>query len=204
MTEPDGVLEHHQLIHLGKLRVDPHLFHSRYPGTCATSRCKGRCCVNGVWTDLTERDRILAHADMIRSHMDADQEHDPDRWFGETRDDADFPSRRAIATALWSDGCVFLTRAGRCVLQKASESQPERGVDLKPFFCRAFPITIDAGQLEIGEGYDQACCIPTPDGSLDVFEVCSTELTYVLGEQGHQELEQLAAARARKDGSSSD
>jgi Fe-S-cluster containining protein len=204
MTESEGVLHHHKLVHLGKLRVDHKLLHGRYPGTCVTSRCKGRCCVNGVWIDLTEQDRILTHADMIRDYMDADQKRDPDRWFGETRDDTDFPSRRAVATALWSGGCVFLNGAGRCVLQKASESQPERRVDLKPFFCRAFPITIDAGQLEIGEGYDPECCLVTPDGSLDVFEVCSKELTYVLGEQGRQELEQLAAARAKKRGASSD
>ncbi len=119
---------------------------------------------------------VVANAELVQSNMDPEQEQDPERWFAETRNDADFPSRRAVATAVVNGGCVFLNSARRCVLQKASMSQPpEKPLDLKPFFCTAFPITIDAGRLEIEEGYDADCCIVTPDGVLDVFDLCSMD-----------------------------
>ena len=191
MTQPDLAIADHKLVHLSPLRADPKLFSERFPASCRTSQCTGKCCVNGVWADLGDRDRIMAHADLVREHMDAEQVRDSHHWFGEERDDADFPSRRAVATALWRGGCVFLNTTGRCVLQKACLSLPGGALDLKPFFCTAFPITIDGGQLEVGEGYDSACCIGAADGSQDVFALCAQELVYMLGDEGAAALHRM-------------
>ena len=192
MTQPDLTIARHKLVHLSALRADPKLFSERFPASCRTSQCRGKCCVNGVWADLGDRDQILSHAELVRAHMDAEQEQDSRRWFGELRDDADFPSRRAVATGLWRGGCVFLNGGGRCVLQTASLSQPPGTLDLKPFFCTAFPMTIDGAQLEVGEGYDPACCIAAAQGSQDVFALCAQELVYMLGDEGAAALQRMA------------
>lgn len=140
---------------------------------------------------------ILAHASQVQAQMDEAQEHDPERWFAEERDDVDFPSRRAVATAISNGACVFLNGAGRCVLQTVSERSPEPRIDLKPFFCTAFPITIDTGQLEIGEGYDTACCILADHGTQDVFDLCAHELEYMLGQEGARELEEIVRPKTQ-------
>jgi Fe-S-cluster containining protein len=195
MAERNNVLSNHKLTHLVKLGVNENIFRGRFPGACATSRCNANCCKAGVWTDLLERDRILQNADLIRNHTDPDQEQNPERWFGPASlEDTDFPSGWAASTQMINDACVFLNNAHRCVLQNASRDQI---TELKPFFCAAFPITIDKGQLKIDDrqdGHNLDCCTLTADGKLDVFDVCVAELKHVLGEEGLKELERLARA----------
>ncbi len=191
MTNPERVLRKHKLVHLGELRIHENILGSRFPETCAMGRCNANCCQDGVWTDLVERDTILKHADLIRSCMDPNQEQDPARWFDpDIREDKDFPSGRAASTEVLNGSCIFLNSDRRCVLQKASENRP---LDLKPFFCTAFPVTIDHGELQIDDGYyHSACCTLADNGVLNVFDVCGSELRHVLGEEGFRELEQLA------------
>ena len=191
MAEQNSVLRNHDLAHLCELSVSEDFFRARFPKACATCRCNANCCKNGVWTDLQERDTILRNADLIRNQMDPDQEQNADRWFDtELREDTDYPSGRSVSTQVYRGACVFLNKARRCVLQKASQNQSLK--NLKPFFCLAFPITIEKGQLKIDNGFNSDCCTLALDGVLDVFEVCAAELTHVLGEEGLRELEQLA------------
>ncbi len=193
MAERDRVLRNHELVHLKELTINENIFRGRFPKGCATSRCKGDCCKSGVWADYLERDRILANADLIRSHMESDQEKSPDLWFDdEIFEHPDFPSGRAAGTQVRNDACVFLTSAGRCVLQTASQGQ---SVSLKPFFCFAFPVTIEESELMIDEGFSSDCCTLAHDGELDVLDVCTGELRYVLGDEGLSELEQLSKSR---------
>lgn len=195
MAEQDSVLRKHKLVHLSGLGIDENMFSGRFPRTCATSRCNGDCCRTGVWADLAERDRILENADLIRSHMEGDQEQNPDLWFdAEIFEHTDFPSGRAAGTQVRNNACVFLNGAARCVLQIASQ---DKSVSLKPFYCFAFPITIEESKLMIDEGFNQNCCTLAPNGELDVFDVCAGELRYVLGDDGLSELEQLAKTRRK-------
>jgi hypothetical protein len=197
-SRPDGgwmprntpVLSKHNLAHLGELRIDEQIFRARYGDKCATSRCNGVCCHNGVWVDVAERDTILRNADLVREHMEPGQDQNPQNWFDtKVWEHTDFPSGRALATHVSGGACTFLNSAKRCVLQKASRNLP---VSLKPFFCYAFPVTIDDGRLELEEGYRPECCAPVGNGVLDAFEVCGGELKHVLGEEGASELKQLA------------
>jgi hypothetical protein len=189
----DGVLRKHKLVHLKDLTLNKNLFRGRFPKACATTRCKGDCCKTGVWVDFLERDRILANADLIRSHMEAGQEQNPDLWFDpEITAHPDFPSGQAAGTQVYNDGCVFLTSAGRCVLQTAGQNH---SVGLKPFYCFAFPVTIEEGELMIDEGFNGDCCTLTADGELEAIEVCAGELGFVLGEEGLKELRQMAKTR---------
>ena len=179
-------LRRHGLRHIADLTVDPELLSARFDRTCATASCSGRCCVDGVWADVAERDAILCHIDAVRRHMDATQEHDPARWFdAEPRVDADFPSGRAFGTAVSNGGCVFLRADRRCTLQAASDAQTGR---LKPLFCFAFPVTIEDGLLCLDDPRDAACCTPSATGTMTALDLCADELTILLGADGVEEL----------------
>ena len=189
MLEQSCMLRHHKLGHIGPLTIDENIFRGRFAPGCGTRRCKGGCCRTGVWTDLLEHDKILEHSDLIRRHMDSGQEQNPGRWFeAGIRADTDFPSGQVMGTRTHGGACVFLNSAGRCVLQIATQDSP---VNLKPFFCTAFPIMVENGKLAIDEGPGSDCCTLTQDGTLDIFDVCSEELLHLLGESGLAELRTL-------------
>ena len=193
MSEQNNKLQNHKLHHLGPLTIDEDIFRGRFASSCHTGRCKGVCCKMGVWVDVGERDRILEHAHLIRSHMDSGQQREPEKWFdAELREDPDFPSGQAAGTQTPSGVCVFLNGAGRCVLQAASQGLSK---SLKPFFCFAFPIWVDNGKLAFDEGPSADCCKFTEAGPRDVFDACSDELRRVLGEEGLAELRSVADAR---------
>jgi len=60
------------------------------------------------------------------------------------------------------------------------------GAVLKPFFCRAFPISLENGTLTYDNQFDTEtqCCAPVAEGHLTVFDVCAEELEHVLGAEG--------------------
>ena len=180
---------------VGRLRVDPSMLQARFAAGCDTRQCGGACCRSGVWLDPEDRDRALAHADRVRAAMDPGQPRDTRRWFSRRSvADPDFPSGRAVHTRVKDGRCVFLNGEGRCVLQKASGP----GLQLKPFFCTAFPVTIAHGVLMLDdEDYraGQPCCEATKGGPLTVFDTCAIELRHVLGVAGAARLRALAARR---------
>jgi Fe-S-cluster containining protein len=179
--------------------VDPWLLRARFASGCDTGRCNAACCRTGVWLDTGERDRILAHAQRVRLAMDRTQPRDTRRWFSRRMTtDPDFPSGRAVHTRVVNGGCVFLDGDKRCVLQKASNAG---GPQLKPFFCSAFPITIDQGVLTLEDRDHRSrpeCCASTRDGRLTVFDVCGRELRHTLGAAGLASLRRMATPPASK------
>lgn len=193
---PDEVVKPAAPGHHTGLRVGPGLLQARFAAGCDTRLCRAACCRSGVWLDPRERDRVLAHAGLVRQAMDRDQPRDPRRWFSRrVVADADFPSGRAVHTRVRNGRCVFLDGAGRCVLQKAS-SAAGGGLQLKPFFCAAFPVTIDHGVLTLDDAdyrARQPCCAASPGGPLTVFETCRAELRHVLGAAGVRRLRRIAA-----------
>jgi Fe-S-cluster containining protein len=173
--------------------VDPWLLRARFAAGCDTRRCNAACCRTGVWLDVAERDRILSNAPRVRLAMDGGQPRDTRRWFSRrTTTDPDFPSGRAVHTRVVNGGCVFLDQERRCVLQKASG---DGGPPLKPFFCTAYPITIDYGVLTLEDRDHRSrpeCCASVRGGPLTVFEVCRTELRHTLGAEGLAMLRRMA------------
>ncbi|HEX9668628.1 MAG TPA: DUF3109 family protein [Thermoanaerobaculia bacterium] len=197
---PLAVVKPTRLAHLPELRIDPRLLAARFPAGCETGRCAGACCRTGVWLDPADRDRVLAHADLVRQAMDPGQPRDPRHWFAcREKADPDFPSGRAVHTRVRDGRCVFLNGAGRCVLQKASQAAGN-GLQLKPFFCTAFPVTLDHGVLTLDDDDFRAghpCCEAAAEGPLTVFETCAMELRHVLGAAGVERLRQIAAPPRR-------
>jgi len=187
-----SVIRRHRLGHIPELRVGREIVEDRFTSGCSMANCNSDCCSGGVFADVAEKHQILLHADLIRSHMDPEQVKDPASWFEEeTVGDTDYPSGRAVGTAVHDDRCVFLTGQGHCVLQKAAAASGMGRYALKPFFCWLYPVTLDGGVLTLDdpEFVDRpSCCKHGSEGDLTVFDVCPEELKLVLGEGGFAEL----------------
>jgi hypothetical protein len=195
-------LRNHHLSHIKRLRVDPVVFSATFEHACSMQNCNASCCQHGVMVDVKERDNILQHADLIHRYMDAGQIRDVEKWFEKEEEvDADFPSGTAVGTEANEHGCVFLRKDGRCVLQVAADGEGLPGNALKPFYCFAFPITIDSGVLTIDDPEftnRPQCCSMVPGGSRSVIDVCHFELEFVLGKKGLDELLDLRGPDKRE------
>jgi hypothetical protein len=189
------VLLRHRLSHLKALRIDPALFHKGFQADCVVGKCDGTCCKSGVYADVEEQKTILKHATLIKKHMDPGQETDVTRWFERRKiSDDDFPSGQCIGTESSKRGCVFLNAKGHCVLQKTSLSEGLGAHALKPFYCFAYPITIDRGVLTIHESefaQRPQCCGIAGKGTKTAIEVCAEELEFMLGKDGFAGLLEL-------------
>jgi hypothetical protein len=65
---------------------------------------------------------------------------------------------------------------------------------LKPFYCVAFPLTIDGHVLTTYEPEftnRPQCCSVVPHGKLSVLDVCREEFEFVLGTEGLNEIEKM-------------
>jgi len=163
------------------------LFTTGYPEGGGPCSCSSTCCEGGVWADVRDRDRILAHKDIIKKYMDGTQTTDDRRWFdAEERIDADFVSGRCIGTAEINNKCAFLDNAGRCSLQVAATAEGMHKWALKPLYCILYPIEVSNNVV----GFDtmlqseQLCCTVDTVFRIPVFEACREELVHLLGEDG--------------------
>lgn len=193
-------------IRVGRYEVERELLHLRVADPRGPmGGCTALCCASGVYASLAERDRVLAHADAVRRHMDHTQVKDSRKWFSaRVGRDADFEGGRYVGTRVHGGKCVFLNGQGLCTLQLASAREPDLP-QLKPFYCRLFPLVIVDGVL----GYDDLCsgearcCTFTRRGSTPVVEACRAELEVALGEAGARKVVELAR-RARGEDTDGD
>jgi Protein of unknown function (DUF3109) len=153
--------------------------------------CTSKCCQHGVYLDPAERDRILAHADIVEKYLDETQTKDRSRWFDNTQEkDRDFPSGVCVSTEVHNDKCVFLDGKGRCVLQVAEKEEGMGRFSLKPFYCVLFPIvTVDGvvGYDDFCSG-DAPCCTAKAGGGKRMVETCAIELEHALGAAKYKEV----------------
>lgn len=176
---------------IGKHNIDPVLFERGFADGCGPFACESICCSAGVYVDLEEKERILSHREIIKKYLDDTQVKDHARWFdAEVVDDSDFPSGKAVGTEVVDDRCVFLNKYGRCSLQIAGSEEKLGRWALKPFYCVAFPITIDAGVVTFDDFLDEksACCTSVNNHDTPIVCACKEELEFVLGHAGYDEL----------------
>jgi hypothetical protein len=189
------ILRKHKLKHIPELLVDPEILAQRFMPNSAMCNCNGTCCAEGVLLDVKEKELILAHADLIKNYLEPEQEKDTTKWFDNNIEyDADFPSGKCDGTAVQGNSCVFLCSKGLCALQKTAMAEGMDKFALKPFYCVAFPITIDEHVLTTYEPEftnRRQCCSIVPDGPLTVLDVCREEFEYILGAEGLKEIEEL-------------
>jgi hypothetical protein len=176
-----------------RFQVSPELAEKGYGRGMGPWNCTAACCGGGVYADVTERDRILAHRHIIRKYMDESQTPDDSRWF-EAHEfaDADFPSRRCVGTTIINDKCAFLNRRGQCVLQVAATSEGMHKWALKPLFCVLFPLEISNGVISFDgmQQSDHPCCCISDDFAIPLYEACKEELEYLIGEEGYRLIEE--------------
>ncbi|MDE3058022.1 MAG: DUF3109 family protein [Bacteroidota bacterium] len=185
------------VFHIGKYEIDPVLFEKGFAKECGPFRCESKCCSVGVYVDLKERGKILSYKETIKRYMDETQTADDSRWFdSEIEDDPDYPSGKAVGTEIFGGKCVFLTKEGRCSLQIMGIEEGFGEWALKPFYCIAFPITIENGVVTFDDFQQDntRCCSvveSTADGSTPLVDSCKAELEFVLGEDGYRQLSEI-------------
>jgi hypothetical protein len=138
-----------------------------------------------------ERDRILAHADLLEPIIGLPRE----RWFRSPvmRDD-DFPGGAATRTQVVNGGCVFLRRDARgCALHAFALDCGEDYHALKPMVSALFPVTFGGGALVCSEELADGSLV-CAGGGPTVYEMARGELGYYFGEALVAELDQLAEA----------
>ncbi|MGA9407558.1 MAG: DUF3109 family protein [Bacteroidota bacterium] len=179
------------MMRIGKYEIDPILFEKGFSKGCGPFACESTCCSAGVYVDLNEKELILSHKEVIKKYMDETQLTDDARWFdGETENDGDFPSGKIVGTEIINDKCVFLNKSGMCSLQIAGTEEKLGRWALKPFYCVAFPITVDEGVVTFDDFLYQktTCCSFIDDRETTLVEACKEELEFVLGRTGYEEL----------------
>lgn len=180
-----------QDLRVGRFVISRDLFEQGYRAGGGPGKCTATCCSGGVYTDIAERSRILAHEEIIRKHMDDSQTPDASRWFEDAElDDDDFPSGKCVGTRVVNGKCVFLDRQARCTLQVAATEEGMHRWALKPLFCILFPIEISDGRVSFDpllQG-DEECCSVTTAFDVPLFEACREELTHLLGKDGFRAL----------------
>jgi hypothetical protein len=139
---------------------------------------------------VVERDRILAHADLLEPIVGLPRE----RWFEPTVVcDADFPGGAATRTAVVDGGCVFLKREARgCALHGFALERGEDYHAIKPMVSALFPVTFGGGTLLCSEELVDGSLVCGGEGPT-AYEMARGELGYYFGEALVAELDLLAA-----------
>jgi len=189
------ILHKHKLEHIPELQIDPEILTQRFSPHTSMCNCDGTCCAEGVLLDVKEKELILAQADLIKKYLEPQQEKDTAKWFdNHIQHDADFPSGMCDGTAVKGNSCVFLCSKGLCALQKTAMAEGMDKFALKPFYCVAFPITIDEHIIKTYEPdftNRRQCCSTVSHGPLTVLDVCREEFEYILGTEGLKEITEI-------------
>jgi hypothetical protein len=140
---------------------------------------------------VAERDRILAHADLLEPIVGVPRE----RWFQATVvPDEDFPGGAATRTAVVNGGCVFLRRDARgCALHGFALGRGDDYHAIKPMVSALFPLTFGGGALLCSEELVDASLVCAGEGPT-AYEMARGELEYYFGGALVAELDLLHGA----------
>ena len=179
------------------MKIDPHVFHAKFPHQCALDRCKSRCCRHGVWADIEEREAILRHADLFLPYLRAEARN-PTLWFGETAEDSDCPSGTAVETNVAGDACVFFHPTHGCSLQKAAIDRGRHEWEFKPRFCIMFPLVVSEGVLTVDEEMDEVWCLKDENRTHPILDAVGKEVDHLFPEEIARKLHQRETARRNR------
>lgn len=176
---------------IGKFKIDPVIFTSKFVKACDVCKCSGECCYYGVYTESTEWERIMKDADDIKELMDDSQTRDTNKWFEAPVEDDDFDSGIAVGTEVYNGKCVFLDKQGFCTLQKLAMKRGESKWKYKPLYCILFPLVVTEGILTVDDDHlaRMHYCNVLANQVSTVYEACKEELRHLLGEEGFAQLE---------------
>ena len=128
--------------------------------------------------------------DRIIKSMDDSQTTDTVKWFEAPQEDEDFDSGIAVGTELHNGKCVFLDKQGFCTLQKIAMEDGEFRWKYKPLYCILFPLVIYQDTITVDDEHLDRMhyCNKSENQTSTIFETCSEELRFLLGESGFIEL----------------
>jgi Fe-S-cluster containining protein len=156
--------------HLGLnfTRIHPRVTRKMFLGRTSVRNCDGTCCHGGATVSVDERDRVLAHADLVLPEMTSRGRNDVSRWFDRRLTwDTDFTAGWTSGTRVIDKACIFLRGDRLCALQVAGEKHLGSSYALKPSVCLLWPLCIQDGALEVGYAWftkRQECCAPVSRG----------------------------------------
>lgn len=182
------------------LKITPRIYESDRLQRCDTSTCKAACCLHGVWVDLLEVKDILANASLILPYM-PEESQVPGEWFdfheekarhsltGQVRHTDILPFEDHYG----GTACVFLRKDYLCALQVASIKNGFHQWRFKPFFCILHPLDMDDdGLITLDDTTEllnnKGSCLRPADQPIPLAVTFESELRYLLGEKGYQEL----------------
>lgn len=178
-------------IEISGLKFDGKIFTEGFQSAGGPNSCTSQCCRHGVYLDPVERNRILAHAEIIEKYLDETQTKDRSKWFDNSEEeDPDFPSGKCVSTEVYNDKCAFLDKHGRCSLQVAEKEEKLERFSLKPYYCVLFPLVKVNGVIEYDDfcSGESPCCTASPEDPCPMVETCSVELEHALGPSKYREV----------------
>ena len=123
---------------------------------------------------------------------------DTAQWFeAEIIDHGDFASGQCTGTREINGKCTFLDKQGRCSIQLAAVATGRHKWAIKPLYCVLFPVEISDAVI----GFDDllqgetGCCSIGEKFDVPLFRGCKEELTYLLGPDGFEALEDYYQSR---------
>jgi hypothetical protein len=165
-------------------RVDRSVFVRSFVPDCMEHQCKcsdendrprnDACCQHGADVYPIDKAAILRRATEVASVLPPHRQ-DPAAWFDDREAvfDPDPPSGLVIRTATQdledeSSGCVFLQHDGPrgCGLHRAAVKHGFSPADIKPFVCRLYPLSLNAGELSLSSDFDRYSCAEGPGPSV--------------------------------------
>lgn len=183
---------------INNLKIDSLLFEKNFSNACGPFNCETVCCKSGVYLDPLDVEKIIPHTENIKKFMDETQSTDERLWFDfEKEIDKDFPSGYAVSTNVVNDKCAFLMKDGKCSLQVYGKESGLGSWAIKPYFCIAFPISIENGVLtfdDYKQGETKCCSISVVENKNEsLVKSCKDELVFILGENGYEKLLKMEA-----------
>jgi hypothetical protein len=155
--------------------------------------------VYGTRVDTAHAQDILAHADLILSHMPVGREQ-PEAWFNpQEEDDPHTKSKKVIHTTVMPDpdhyggtACIFMQEDYKCALQVAGEEAGMHPWRFKPFYCILHPLDMDDhGRITLDETHlllaELASCLRPSKKHIPLKETFAEELNFLTKESNKKE-----------------
>lgn len=197
---PTGLKNTEEIIEFNGQKVNTAIFTQGFVAGCDMKICFGECCKSGVYMDKNFPEVILAHKDMIKGVMSADQIKDESKWFDdEIVEDEDFPSGYAAGSNVYTDSkgvekCVFNDENQYCSLQVAAVANGMHKWAIKPTYCIMYPVAVVNHILTYDDEHSQdlAYCGIDKEHNFTqtTFDGTREEIKYVLGEELYNSLDE--------------
>ncbi len=172
--------------------IDSDIFVRTYFHDCmGCTFCGDSCCQYGCDVDAVSETALLANATALEAVVGVPASE----WFTGRREfDGEFPGGRFTRSQVRDGRCVFLNRTGRgCLIHKHCLENNVNFHEWKPMVCCLFPLTFDAGQLQVSRELADESLVCTGPG-LTAYRSARNDVLYYFGAELVAELDALEVA----------